>query len=63
MDEDGAVPPPITLAEVACAPRRRLHISWGLGNELHLVDLAGAAAAQGSSSSGDEGSTASDVQW
>ena len=45
---------PLTLAKVPCAPGRRLHISWGLGNDLHVVDVGGPT---------DQDSSASCVQW
>ena len=28
------------LAKVGCGPRRRLHINWGAGNELHVCDVS-----------------------
>lgn len=47
---------PGVVATVPCAPGGRLHVSWGLGNELYTLDLqpAGASSAE---------STASCVQW
>ena len=36
-EEEGATP---SLASVECGANRRLHINWGLGNELHLFDIA-----------------------
>lgn len=45
---------PVTLAEVPSSSKRLL-ISWGLGNELHCVDLQPSGSA--------EESTASTVQW
>jgi hypothetical protein len=45
---------PITLAQVVCAPSARIHISWGLGDELFCCDVRGEAEGT---------STASCVQW
>jgi hypothetical protein len=45
---------PVTLATVPAARGCRLHISFGLGNELHVVDLNAGSRAE---------STASVVQW
>ena len=44
---------------------RRLHISWGLGNELHMVDVLpiSSLSAPGSSGSSSRESTASVVHW
>lgn len=44
---------PVTLATVP-ARGNRLHISFGLGNELHVADI---------DTNGKEQSTASVVQW
>lgn len=49
---------PVTLAAVPAAKGARLAISWGLGNELHVVDLHDMAAAARQTES-----TASVVQW
>lgn len=49
---------PMELAAVPAATGNRLFISWGLGNELHALDLAPA-----SGGSGREDSSASVVQW
>lgn len=46
---------PVELAAVPASAGARLFISWGLGNELHTVDLA--------PSSAREDSSASVVQW
>ena len=46
---------PVELAAVPASAGSRLFISWGLGNELHAVDLA--------PSSAREDSSASVVQW
>lgn len=48
----------MTLAAVPAAKGARLAISWGLGNELHVVDLHEMAA-----SASQTESTASVVQW
>lgn len=45
---------PVELAAVPCSGRR-LFVSWGLGNELHAIDLIDAGTR--------EESTASVVQW
>lgn len=45
---------PVTLASVPAARGSRLHISFGLGNELHVLDLNAGSKAE---------STASVVQW
>jgi hypothetical protein len=45
---------PVTL-ETVPAIGKRLYVSWGLGNELHVVDLADGVT--------DKCSTASVVQW
>lgn len=42
------------VAEVPCTPGARLHISWGLGNELYCLDVAPGTAHE---------SSASCVQW
>ena len=39
---------PVTLSEVPLGPGGRLHISWGLGNELFLCGLEGPSGARGS---------------
>lgn len=48
----------MTLAAVPAAKGARLAISWGLGNELHVVDLHDMVAAACQTES-----TASVVQW
>ena len=49
MDGRGA-----TLAGVPCAPNGRIHISWGLGNEMFCCDVRGISGWE---------SQASCVQW
>ncbi|UPR01151.1 nuclear pore complex protein Nup85 [Chloropicon primus] len=56
MEEEGC------LTKVTCGANRRLHISWGAGNELHLCDIA-PTGVPASSRRKDEGSNLTVVKW